>query len=152
MHIREAIVEAVIAVLTLGVPSVSTNVFKGRVTSMDEASLPGICVFTTGEEATLVTTAGMPRSSERILNLSIEIFTQDSDILSSLNDIAEQVELAMYGDNTLGGLVLDLYAMSWEESLNADMVDRAQGKKTGVGTMVYQLLYVIKENNPTAED
>ena len=151
MHKREAIRNEIIDIIDLRCPTVAGRVFKGRVYPMDDAALPGVCVYVGGESGSLITTAtaGSARLSQRILEININIYVKGSaDITETLNDIAAEIEVAMSQDVTITGLALDNYASAWSESLNADQTDRAQGKKTGVGLQTYEVLYQLRENNP----
>lgn len=150
MHMREAIRNAIKSVLDTNLITVPPgNVFKGRVYPMDDASLPGVCIYVEEESSLLGTTMGFPRTSERILTINIDIYVKgEDDITDSLGFIAADIEMAMTQDVTLKDLALDLQVTGWNESLNAEQQDKSQGKKTGVGEMTYEILYDVPETKP----
>lgn len=150
MHMREAIREEVYQVLTayLTAPT-NANIFKARVYPMDDASLPGVCIYVDNETSLLGTTMGFPRTSERILTLKLDIYVKGTaDITETLGSIAAEIEEAMTQDVELNGLALDLQLSGWNESLNGEQTERSQGKKTGVGEMTYEIMYDVPETNP----
>ena len=149
MHQRQAIRDAIAATLISGVPLVDSKVFKSRVFPMNEASLPGICIYTTDETAEIVTTAGFPRSSQRNTTVRIEISVKGIGAIDDQVDaICAQVEIAMAQNIGLNQTAVDNQYTGLEISLNGDNTDNRQGEKTGVAIMTYDILYFVPENNP----
>ena len=149
MHKREAIRNDVADIIDVYASIVSGRVFKTRVYPMDSASLPGVCIFVDKESSQLGTTMGSPRTSERVIELIINIYVKaDADITQALGDIAVQIEKAIGLDVTINSLALDTQLTDWDESINGGKADRSQGQKTGVGEMTYQIMYDVPEDNP----
>jgi len=139
MHTRQAIREAVLDRLT-GLATTGSNVFMSRVYPMSRNTLPGMAIFAISE-STLYATSSLPRTQQRNLNITVEIYVKGVDGYDDqIDKIASEVESALYEDVTLDGLVLDTKVMSIEVNFS----DGAE-QPVGAAAMTLDILYVTKE-------
>ena len=140
-HVRQQIRDAVATRLTSQVGLVSSRVFTTRVHPLNEALLPAISVYT-GSESSERYQAGVT-DMNRELSLEVDVYVRET---SSFDDdcdaIAVQVEEAMAGDFTIGGLAKSSVLTSTEIQFDgeADQI-------LGVAKLTYQVRYVTALND-----
>ena len=143
-HLRRQIRERAATTLT-GLTTTGSNVFQSRVYPMENAGLPGLCIYTT-DEAIEIQSMGGTRNVSRDLTLIVEGYATDSaNVDDTLDQIGKEVEIAMSGDITLNDLAQDSYLSSVEITLSGD-------GSTGIGkiTHSYTVVYQNAENAPDA--
>jgi hypothetical protein len=129
-HVRTQIVSAAVVKLT-GMTTTGSNVFAGRVYPIDVEELPCLCVRIDSE--TIETDADM-NTQHRIILLVVDGHARAGEAVDEvLDDIAAEVETAMFTDQFLGGLTqgMDLISTEKEFSDNAE-------KETGTIHLTFQ--------------
>lgn len=140
-HIRKTIRDEIKTILT-GLPTTGTKVFSDYVYSISESSLPCICVVTRGEIPNRET-IGKPAIQQRTLEMAIYgLVKMNNTYQDVLDQIGYEVEMAIYNNITLNGLVKDLSITSIDTS-----VDDEFDKPTGFINMKLQVTYRTRENN-----
>lgn len=103
-HIRQQIREAV-GVLLTGLTTTGTNVFQSRQHRIPEDSLPALVIYSTEEESEAVAFGGGSPLLDRTLTLVVEGYAKEvSNVDDTADTISKEVETALAGDLTLGGL------------------------------------------------
>jgi len=142
-HIRQLIRDRVISTLT-GLNTTGSNVFGVRVYPMNEASLPGIIVYTETESTEYITTS-LPRTQMRTLTVSAEAYVRaSSDYEDTLDTIAAEIEAAIYNDVTLNGLAKDSRIISFETGFSGEAE-----QPVITGTFIIEVVYTSTEGTPT---
>lgn len=146
MHVRQQIRSAIITQVT-GLTTTSLNVFEHRVYPLAEDDLPAIVVSTTSEGSSMATIGGMGTvaSLQRNLAISVEGYVKaTSDVAQTLDTIAEEIEVALGDDETLGGLVesIELSGTTIEITAEGD-------QPVGVVKMDYDVVYRTTTGNPS---
>ena len=146
MHVRQQIRSAIITQVT-GLTTTGINVFEHRVYPLAEDDLPAIVVSTTSEGASMATIGGMGTvaSLQRNLAISVEGYVKaTSDVAQTLDTIAEEIEVALGDDETLGGLVesIELSGTTIEITAEGD-------QPVGVVKMDYDVVYRTTTGNPS---
>jgi len=140
-HVRQQIRDAVATTLSSAVTLVSGRVYTTRVHPLNEALLPAISVYT-GSESSERYTAGIT-DMNRELSLELDIYVRESATFDDDADaIAVQVEEAMAGNFTIGGLAKSSVLTSTEIQFDgeADQI-------LGVAKLTYQVRYVTPIND-----
>lgn len=146
MHVRQQIRSAIITQVT-GLTTTGINVFEHRVYPLAEDDLPAIVVSTTSEGSSMATIGGMGTvaSLQRNLAISVEGYVKaTSDVAQTLDTIAEEIEVALGDDETLGGLVesIELSGTTIEITAEGD-------QPVGVVKMDYDVVYRTTTGNPS---
>lgn len=135
-HVRQQIRDAVATTLTSAVTLVSSRVYTTRVHPLNEANLPAISVYT-GSESSERYNVGVT-DINRTLSLEIDIYVRETGSFDDdVDAIAVQVEEAMAGDFTIGGLVKSSVLIS-----TAIQFDGEADQILGVAKLTYQVRYV----------
>lgn len=135
-HVRQQIRDAVATTLTSAVTLVSSRVYTTRVHPLNEANLPAISVYT-GSESSERYNVGVT-DINRTLSLEIDIYVRETGTFDDdVDAIAVQVEEAMAGDFTIGGLVKSSVLIS-----TAIQFDGEADQILGVAKLTYQVRYV----------
>lgn len=119
MHIRQQIRQAVVSTLT-GLTTTGTNVFTSRVYALPQVALPALCIYTK-DEATEYVSMTIPRTLQRNLNLSVEIFVaanQNSD--NTIDQACAEIEQAIANDVTISGKAKDTMITSVDVDFDGD--------------------------------
>ena len=104
-HVRTQIRYAAATALT-GLAKTGTKVFKSRVRPLDDDELPCLLVYCDDEQNIDRATAGNPARLQRELALIVKGLAKKSTALDDeLDVICKEVEVAIAGNVTLGGLV-----------------------------------------------
>lgn len=146
MHVRQQIRSAIITQVT-GLTTTGINVFEHRVYPLAEDDLPAIVVSTTSEGSSMATIGGMGTvaSLQRNLAISVEGYVKaTSDVAQTLDTIAEEIEVALGDDETLGGLIesIELSGTTIEITAEGD-------QPVGVVKMDYDVVYRTTTGNPS---
>ena len=119
MHIRQQIRQSIVSTLT-GLTTTGTNVFTSRVYALPQVSLPALCIYTK-DESTEYISMTIPRTLQRNLNLSVEIFVaanQNSD--NTIDQICTEIEQAISNDVTISGKAKDTMITSVDIDFDGD--------------------------------
>jgi hypothetical protein len=140
-HLRQQIRERVASTLT-GLTTTGSNIFQSRIYPMEQASLPGLIVYSVSE-STAPVTMGAIRDMDATLTLAIEAYAIGANLDDSLDTICKEVQVAMYGDRTVNSLAKDL-------QLDSTTIVFAQDSDVpaGYATMNWSVNYQFAENNP----
>lgn len=118
-HIRKQIREYFGTQLT-GLTTTGANVFESRVYPMQSAKLPALLIYTTSE-ASEESSFSKKRVMDRTVNVQVEGFVRTiSNFDDQLDLIAEEVEIALLDDPTLGGLAINTVLASTEATYSGD--------------------------------
>ena len=140
-HVRKLIRDNITTTLT-GLATTGANVYQTRLFALGESKLPAICVYTKSE-ATEYSTITRPRTQMRNLDVNIEFFVKGTlNIDNSLDQIALEIEEALYTDNTRGGYAKDTKITEFEADYNPD-----GEQSVGVGRFTVSVTYVTIEND-----
>ncbi len=141
-HARKAIRDNIITSLT-GLDITGSRVYQSRVYPLDSSKLPGLCVYTKSEDSTYAT-MGPDRTIQRVLSVSIEIYVKAiTGYDNLLDDISEEVELALVDDRTRNGLAKDTLI----KSFSADHSGEGE-QPVATGVITVDILYHTKEQTP----
>ena len=141
-HIRKQIRDAAVTVLT-GLTTTGSNIFASRVYPIEADTLPCLVVMTPTESITLE--SGTLEAPQRELVLEIKgVAKATSDLDDTLDQIAKEVETAIYTDITLGGLSYSLDLQGTDTALT-DEGDQPNGSIT----LTYIVLYRTPFGAPT---
>ena len=142
-HVRKQIRDAVATAL-MGLSKTRSNVFTSRLYELTIDDLPGLRIYTDEELEVEALTIGNPVEQRRFLTLIIDGIEQANVKLDdTLDEIAEQVEIAMAADVTLGGLVVGMALESTEIELSD-----GSAQPIGVIKLTYSIEYLVNSNAP----
>lgn len=141
-HVRKQIRDAVITAVT-GLTTTASNVFATRVYPLASAKLPGLCVYTAGEDADLEI-MGSNRTLMRSLEVIIEAYAQGTTTVDdTLDTISKEIEEALAADAGVDALVKDIYLTRTDIDL-----DGGEGEKvTGAARLTFRAVYRTAEND-----
>lgn len=143
MHARELIRSTVETLLT-GLTTTGSSVSASRVYALPASALPALLIYPGTEQQERILTVGYPRRIVRHLELIIEGRAQGADMDDTLDQIAEEVEIAMASDVKLGINVTD------SQLLQTDYQLTGEGQTPQGAIMLrYRVEYVTPENDPT---
>lgn len=118
-HVRKQIREYFGTQLT-GLTTTGANVFESRVYPMQSAKLPALLIYTTSE-ASEESSFSKNRTMDRTINVQVEGFVRTiSNFDDTLDLIAEEVEVALLDDPTLGGLAINTVLTGTEATYSGD--------------------------------
>jgi hypothetical protein len=100
-HAREQIRNAVVTAVT-GLTTTGTRVYASRVLPLTATDLPALCVYTRQDSPDYTRGTAQNRPA-RLLDVRVQGFV-DGDDQSVLDDIAAEVETAIYGNAPLAAL------------------------------------------------
>ena len=139
-HLRQLIRSNIVTAVT-GLSATGSRVYQTRLYPLEQAKLPGLCVYTRSESTDYVTVS-YPRRQERTLEVIIEAYASGTANLdNTLDTISAQVEEALYADITRGGYAKDTKVIAFE----ADF-DGSGEQPVGVGRLTVQVTYSNREN------
>ena len=139
-HAREQIRGAIVTALT-GLTTTGSRVYASRALPLTAADLPALCVYTRTDTPDYA--AGvMANRPRRILQVHIEGYV-DGDDQDVLDDIAAEVETALYGSATLGALVGGI-----ELGEQVMRVDGEGSELVSVIDLVFNMSYSTAEGTP----
>ena len=155
MTVRSDIRDAVDALLVAARTSAGTNIYQHRNLALEDALLPAINLQTLSETSSPLTMGMSSGLLERDLLLRIEGYYKSSAtegqsgeedaILTALEDLAADIEVAMAADVTLGGKAKDSYLSSTEIESDAD---GSVANEVGVITLEYMVKYHTTRDTP----
>lgn len=143
-HARTQI-RAAIATQITGLPITGSNVFSSRIRSLDDdTQMPALMVKALSESHdTELSTMGTNVNQWRVLDVEITILALGVNgeiLMTDLDDIAEDVEDAIYADKTLGGIAKDTMYVG----MSIDVTRQSAKLRTDM-TLEFQVMYRIQE-------
>jgi hypothetical protein len=150
-HIRKQIRNAAVTALT-GLTTTGARVFSGRVSRLKETELPGLVVYLTGDDA-LEDAYNGGATEARSGTLRIEgIATANDALIDVLDQIALEVETAVFGTAgaTLRGLLM---VMPGPPSSQLMLEDPPEGLGLRLGTIVlgFPIQYRTRLGDPSTK-
>jgi hypothetical protein len=140
MHIRQAIRDNVKTTLT-GLATTGDRVYVNRIYPFIQQVSNGILIYTESESTDYLT-MGRPRSQERSLTLKVEIYAKaTANLDNSIDDIALEIENALYNDPSRGGVATDTMIMNFDSDFSGD-----GDSPVGVGILDIVVKYNCVEN------
>lgn len=137
-HVRQQIVSSVVTALT-GLTTTTTNISNRR--TYPQGTVPALNVYWSSEETDYEQgKAGCVPM--RRLEVHVEGFTKTIDETQA-NTIAEEVETAIYADETFGGL-----AVGMELGTSEILVDGDGEQQVLVVDMIFNIFYRTAEGAP----
>ena len=143
-HLRRQIREAAATLLT-GLATTGSNVFQNRVYPLQDGDLPALRIFTQAESVEANTIGADPaRLQERTLSLVVEGCVKDPDGFDDTADaICKEVEVAIAGNNTLGGLC------KWVQLTSTEIeMDGETAQPIAIVRLTFQVFYITALNAP----
>lgn len=118
-HARKSIRDGLVTALT-GLATTGSRVYRTRLYPLANGKLPGLAIYTNSEETSYLTMR-QPRTLEKKLMIDVEIYVKGTtNYDDSLDQIALEIEAAIYTDVTLGGLARDTVIRSFKADFNGD--------------------------------
>ena len=148
-HVARQILDQIVTTCT-GLTSTGSNVFRSRVHTMVESSLPALLIYARedmlDEESSAMQTDGK-KGNHYVLSVSIDAVEKDALETTAENNlftIRKEVQIAMEADLTLSGKCKDLWLVE------ANIEDRTGSGDSPILTMmmVWNFLYRIKQGAP----
>lgn len=140
-HIRTAIRNDVVTAIT-GLSLTGSNVFASRLYPITSGTLPGIIVYSDSENTSYLT-LGLPRTQERILSLTVEVYVSAvSNYDTTLDTICAEIEDALYTDVERSGLAKDTQVTAFNSQFSGD-----GDKPVGIGILTVEVKYHSTEGS-----
>lgn len=137
-HVRQQVIAAVVTALT-GLTTTTTNVSNRR--TYPQGTTPALNVYWSTDETDYEQGKTICTPMRR-LEVHVEGFTKGENE-SQANTIAEEVETAMYTDQTFGGL-----ALGTEIGTSEILVEGDGESQVLVVDMVFNIFYRVQEGVP----
>ncbi len=142
-HVRAQIRNAAVALLT-GLATTGGNVRAGRYDRFEDRVLPALRVSLVAESVASMTLGGPGRIQQRTAQLLVEIAVRQSGEVDDIVDqVAKEIEVAIAGDNTLGGLCKYMHPVEF-----AVEHDGEGDQPAAVGRQVFEVLYYTALDAP----
>lgn len=117
MSTRKLIRDDVISALT-GLSTTGANVFQSRVYPIAENKLPGLCIYTSTDDAEYATLTP-PRTLDRLLTITVEAYVKaNTGYDNTLDQIEDEIRTALYADLTRGGNAQDTRIVAFSSQFN----------------------------------
>ena len=139
-HARQTIRDAITTVCS-GLTTTGTKVYSSRVFPMADANLPGLIVYTSNEEID-EEEGKLAKYQHRNFSLVVEGYAKvTSGLDDKLDDIASEVETAIFGATISNIFALDLVSTE---------IELSDGLETEVGKIIltFQVQYLTSEGSP----
>jgi hypothetical protein len=118
-HVRKVIRDQITTAVT-GLVTTGLNVYKSRVYPLAQGKLPGICVYTNSESSDYLTIS-QPRSIERKLSVSVEVYVKGTtNYDDELDQICSEIEVALYTSSSIVAPIRDLQITNFASEYNGD--------------------------------
>lgn len=144
-HIRQNVREAAAAAVT-GLATTGTRVFKSRTLPLRQGDFPCLAVYARADVPDYSRASMGARSLvPRVIELHVQGFVKELDdetIEETLDDIAEEVEGALFDAFPFGG------AQGLEVGEQSLQVDTQGDESLGIIDMVFNVLYRAAEGTP----
>ena len=141
-HTRQQIRDAAVTLLT-GLTTTGSKVYASRIYPMQDANLPGLCVYTSSEEID-EELGKVEHIQYRNLTLTVEGYGKlTSGLDDQLDTIASEVETALLADQFFSGLLQGLDLVSIE----TEITEEAE-QPIGVVRLTFNAHYLTTEGTP----
>ena len=142
-HVRQQIRDRIVSNVT-GLTTTGNRVFKSRVYPLNADTMPALLVYSTTEDSD-IDVMGFPGVLNRIVNVAIEGYVRNITVYDNLiDDICQEVEVAMANDPTINGLAKNSFLSGTEISYTGE-----GDQPIGVVTMNYVVQYRTATNAPS---
>ena len=142
MHVRQSIINATIIAVT-GLTTTGLNIFASRIRPIADNKLPCLLVYDT--EETIDFDRGSLDSPARDLVVRISgVVEANTNLDETMNTIAEEVEVAMGADITLGG-----YSISTDLTGTSKELNNEAEKQVGIVNLDYLINYRTPFGDPS---
>lgn len=140
-HVRKQIRAAAVTALS-GLTTTSTRVYDSRVYPMQDAQLPGLRIDTADEQVS-VSSLGVGRLCERMLDLVVQACVKENDTYSATVDtIIKEVEIAIAANQGIGGA-------KYVQLKSINVANAGEGEKpVAVATMIFEVFYITALGAP----
>jgi len=143
-HVRQQIREAIALKLT-GLTTTEDRVYQNRFTTLDKANLPCLVITSIRDVSAGPISHDVPRTIQHDVSIKITAYAKALDNLDdALDDICEQVEVAMSTDRKLSGLVFNVDLQATDIDFNGE-----GDQPHGIAQLEYSVKYHVKENDPS---
>lgn len=139
-HVRKQIRDAIVSALT-GLTQTGANVYTSRALPLG-ADLPALCIYTS-EEIADYDAGHLDCVPMRMVTLAVHGYHKGDDD-DMLDQIAAEVETALFADTTFGGLAQYIVNLSQTISRDSDTE-----QNTGVIIITVQIAYLAADGAPT---
>ena len=140
-HIRKLIRDEITATLT-GLTTTGSNIDQTRVYPLAENKLPGLAIYTSSE-STEYATINPPRTQIRTLTVNVEIYVRGlTGYDNTLDQIALEIEEALYTDLTRGGYAKETRVTGFEAEFSGE-----GDEPVAFATMNIEVDYMTLEND-----
>lgn len=144
-HVRTQIRDQVATYIT-GLTTTGSRVFKAREYPLQDAELPGLCIYTADEECE-INTIGFPGHIERALELVIKGYAKATgDVDLSLDTMQKEIEAAI-GASAITSSINSLAKSATLVSSHKEISVEGE-KPVGMIEIIYSVRYVTRENAP----
>jgi len=141
-HIRTRIRQNIVTTLK-GLSDTKSNVFDSRIYPMNMDTLPGICVYTASETSNYLSISP-PRTLDKSIAVAVEIYVKMIDTYDEkLDQIAADIEEALYTDLSRGGLAKDTMVTAFDSTFSGDVEQPVL-----MGKLTVQVRYSAVEGSP----
>lgn len=134
-HPRKTVREALATMLN-GKTAAGSRVYSNRSRPQSVAKLPAIGIYNVGDNATLFDES--PRRYRRQFNIAVDCYVRDTggdEIDDTLDDLAHEVEQAVFADTTAGDTVSDIRLAETSDVMVSD-----QREQTAIITITWQAI------------
>lgn len=134
-HPRKTIRDA-LATLLLNKTAAVDRVYSNRSRPQSVSKLPAIGIYNAGDTAALFDES--PRRYRRQFNIAVDCYVKDTggdEIDDTLDDLADEVERAVFADTTVGGTVSDIRLGETSDVMVSD-----QREQTAMLTITWQAI------------
>jgi hypothetical protein len=140
-HIRKLIRDDITTTLT-GLTTTGSNIYQTRVYPLADDKLPGLAIYTSSE-STEYATINPPRTQIRTLTVSVEIYVRGlTGYDNTLDQIALEIEEALYTDLTRGGYAKETRVTGFEAEFSGE-----GDEPVAYATMSVEVDYMTLEND-----
>lgn len=144
LHIRQQLREAFAATVT-GLATTGARVFQSRIDNLAAADLPGLRIYTDGEQIMDDSILDIPYLQHREITLRCEALAKvTSNLDDVLDTICTEVEKAIAGNSTLGGLA-KLHCSLKSTDIK---FEGATDVNTGIATMTWLIVALTMSSAP----
>lgn len=140
-HARTQIKQAIVNLLTSNIGT--ATIIQSRVYPLEDSKLPAILIYARQETITEMTLS-KPRTQYRTLSLVLEgIVKANSNLDSTLDNLALQIEQVLAVNTTLSGLAKDIILKDTEIQYHDE-----GDKPYGTMILTYHISYAVIETAP----
>jgi hypothetical protein len=144
-HIRKQVRDTAKTALT-GLATTGSNVFSGRISPLRDSEMPGLLVYLNFEDGQVDAGGTMRRDGQ----LRIEGVARGGDeLIDVLDQIAAEVETAIFGDTALAALLMAPPADPPSTRISIDDPAEGAARRTGSIVVAFPIRYRTPMSDPT---